>query len=102
MTRSRSVMTSEEYRALQVKSMSEDDLTRNVLDLCDALEIQRELRFHQYDSHKSTEGWFDWVFLIVKQERAMFRELKSGTGKLSPRQIAVIAAAPGCGAGAGG
>ena len=95
----RPVASAEDYRARMVKAMSEEELTRNVLDLCAV--TGWTWKYHPYDSRKSTQGMVDWIFANPSKKRIIFRELKGGRGKLSPWQTGVLALFQHCGMDAG-
>ena len=61
--------------------MTEAELQKRVLDLCDLLGL---LVFHDNDSRRNRAGFPDLV--IVGRHRVLYRELKTDTGQLRPEQ----------------
>lgn len=59
------------------------------------------LAFHPRFSLGSEAGWPDLALFRRRDGRAMFRELKTDTGRVSPRQAAVIGLMRACGLDAG-
>ena len=55
------------------------------------------LRYHTYDSRRSREGFPDWVLVNRRLARVLFVELKTDTGKLTPKQAEWIATLKECG-----
>lgn len=51
--------------------------------------------YHAFDSRRSNAGWVDLV--LLKPPRALFLELKSRVGKVSPEQCHVLEMLEDCG-----
>ena len=45
------------------------------------------LVYHTHDSRRSQKGFPDLVLVSEHRQRALFRELKTSTGRLSPEQF---------------
>lgn len=67
--------------------MTEDELQKLVLE---AVKVRSLIAYHTYDSRRSQPGFPDLV--IVGQNAALFRELKSAKGRVTPEQKFWIAA----------
>lgn len=70
-----------EWRAGQVKGMSEKEFQGHVLDLA---RHHGWLCYHTFDSRRSQPGFPDLV--MVRADRLLFAELKTEKGKLSAEQ----------------
>jgi hypothetical protein len=60
--------------------MTEADLQRLVIELCDRLGLHH---YHTFDSRRSEPGWPD---LVIIGDAIIYRELKSRAGVLTPAQ----------------
>jgi hypothetical protein len=56
-----------------------------------------ELRYHTFRSKRSAHGFPDWVLVSTRQQRVVFAELKSETGRVSHEQERWITALKLCG-----
>lgn len=61
--------------------MTEKQLSDGIYELATLLGWRS---YHTFDSRRSTAGFPDWVF--VRNGHAIFAELKTATGKVSPAQ----------------
>lgn len=61
--------------------MTEAQFQRRIMDYC---QLRGLLLFHDTDSRKNNPGFPDLV--IVGPNRVLFRELKTQTGRISPKQ----------------
>lgn len=82
-------MNSAEYRQQQAKAMSEADLQVQVIALAVRLGW---MVYHTRDSRGSEPGYPDLHLVHPRQERALFRELKTERGRLSKYQQKWLAA----------
>lgn len=73
-----------EYRQLAAKSMSEDDLATQILEL--AAGLGWALAYHVPDSRRTNPGFPDWVLANPGQGRVIYAELKNETRKVTPEQ----------------
>lgn len=78
--------TGAEFRALQAKAMSEDELGEHVRDLCKAYDVTR---VHHLRSKGTTPGWPDDALIGT---RLLLRELKRQDNYPTPAQRDMIAA----------
>lgn len=69
------------YRARQAAAMREEELEEHVRGACKALDV---IRVHQLRSRGTEAGWVDDV--LLGPHGALFRELKTARGRVSPAQ----------------
>lgn len=74
------------YRARQATVMREKELEKHVRDACKTLGV---IRVHQLRSRGTQAGWVDDV--LLGHNGALFRELKTARGRVSPAQEAMHA-----------
>lgn len=78
-------MKAAEYRERTILTWPEKDFQAQVIKLAKA---QGWWVHHHYDSRRSEPGWPDLV--LLRGDRALFRELKREKGRTTPAQEAVI------------
>jgi hypothetical protein len=69
-------------------SLTEDQFQSQVIQL--AKLHGYELIYHTHDSRRSQPGFLDLVLISTRRKLALFRELKTETGKVSKDQLAWI------------
>lgn len=57
-----------------------------------------ELRYHTFRSKRSPSGFPDWVLVSTRQQRIVYAELKTETGRVSAEQQRWIDGLTACGA----
>lgn len=71
-----------------IPKLSEDQFQQQVIDL--AKLHGYTLIYHTHDSRRSQPGFPDLVLVNEQRGRALFRELKTETGRVSPAQFAWV------------
>ena len=90
------VVRAEEYAQMMAAGMKERDLQALVVRLARSLGW---LAYHTFDSRRSEPGFPDLV--LVREDRVLFRELKTEKGRATPAQTTWIAALTAAGMDAG-
>lgn len=90
------VVRAEEYAQMMAAGMKERDLQALVVRLARSLGW---LAYHTFDSRRSEPGFPDLV--LVREDRVLFRELKTEKGRATPAQKTWLAALTAAGMDAG-
>jgi hypothetical protein len=72
-------------RAVTLVTVTESDFQSNVVELA---HLQGWWSFHPHDSRRSAPGWPDLV--LLRPPEALFVEVKTDRGRLSPVQVDVL------------
>lgn len=73
----------DEYHAMQAKNMPEKVFQATIIG---AAMRQGWLVYHTFDSRRSQPGFPDLVLVHPEAGKCLFRELKTQTGKTTPKQ----------------